>query len=66
MQIFEVMKIHKDFLESTITSSGGEQVRTCNYELCIYWFCFVISPESNTVYLVATATSMDLSTRVQL
>jgi len=34
-QIFDTAKVHRDFLESAITSAGSERVRPCNYELCV-------------------------------
>jgi len=66
VQISEATKIHKDFLESAITSAGSERVRPCNYELCVYRFRFVLSPVSNDDYLVTTVTSAVSSTKVQL
>lgn len=47
IQIFDVERIHKDFLENAIgTSVGSEFVRPYSFELCIYWFLFMFSPAS--------------------
>ena len=48
IQIFDVERIHKDFLENAIgtVSVGSEFVRPYSFELPIYWFRFIFSPES--------------------
>ena len=39
-QMFDVAKVHRDFLESAITSAGSERVRLCNVQLCVYTFAW--------------------------
>jgi len=47
-QMFDVAKVHRDFLESAITSAGSERVRPCNVESCVYFY-FVFSPASHGI-----------------
>ena len=47
-QMFNIAKVHRDFLESAITSAGSERVKSYNVELCVYFY-FAFSPASHGI-----------------